>query len=767
MTTLPSSARTIRVPWFKAFALASMTALAGAAAPASLDGLTRAYREAPSQAGRTALERYAAAHAHDANGALARLALGVASFEQRDYAAAAANLHAAEGRLPHLADYVAYYLAAARLEAKDAGTPAGTVSPEDLAPARSPAVPSPLAARAAVIEGRALVAANAGAEAVRVLRGQYSGLPQPEGDLALAKAYEASGDLAQAAASYQRVYYYYPGNDAATKAAAALVTLRDTMGGAFPRPGPELLLARADKLLAARDTGRARDEYRTLVPQLSGTWQELARVRAAAADYLAGNIGAAYRGLRGLSVSAAEADAERLYYVVECARKLGDDDEMIEAVKRLGGRAPHSPWRFKALVTAANRFLVSNQPDRYVPLYQAAYEDFPAEPLAANCHWKVAWHAYLKGQREAGARLREHLERYPDHLTATAALYFMGRLAERDGHWGEARAWYARLAERFPNYYYGTLARGRLEDQRVADATADAATTEFLGRLALPERPRAGSSVPLPATALRTERARLLRTAGLDDFAAAELRFGAGRGEQPVLLAVEMARIGDSPSRKLQLMKTMRIDYFAMPVEEAPAAFWQALFPLPYRNELMRNAKSQNLDPFTVAALIRQESEFNPQAVSSAKAYGLTQVTPGTGRQLARRLGVRRFRNNMLFQPATNLKLGTYYMRSLLDQWGGRWEETLAAYNAGPRRAAEWAGWRTYREPAEFIESIPYTETRGYVQAVLRNAAMYRRLYPAGALDAAGAATAGKRGAKKAGQARSAAGRKTRRAGRS
>ncbi len=130
-----------------------------------------------------------------------------------------------------------------------------------------------------------------------------------------------------------------------------------------------------------------------------------------------------------------------------------------------------------------------------------------------------------------------------------------------------------------------------------------------------------------------------------------------------------------------------------------------------------------------VAALIRQESEFDPQALSAKHAYGLTQVEPATGRSLARRAGVPRFSNRSLFQPAINLKLGTYYLRALLDQWGGKWEQTLASYNAGKSRVNDWITWNQYQEPAEFVESIPFTETREYVEAVLRNAAVYRQLY--------------------------------------
>ena len=117
----------------------------------------------------------------------------------------------------------------------------------------------------------------------------------------------------------------------------------------------------------------------------------------------------------------------------------------------------------------------------------------------------------------------------------------------------------------------------------------------------------------------------------------------------------------------------------------APRKFWELLFPLPYRADLVRNAQERDLDPYLLAGLIRQESEFNPQAVSRAKAYGLTQIRPATGRQFARKAGVPKFTTRVLSQPAANLKIGSSILRSMLDQQGGKMEQTLAAYNAGPR----------------------------------------------------------------------------------
>jgi soluble lytic murein transglycosylase len=192
---------------------------------------------------------------------------------------------------------------------------------------------------------------------------------------------------------------------------------------------------------------------------------------------------------------------------------------------------------------------------------------------------------------------------------------------------------------------------------------------------------------------------------------------------------MEAADSADAPHLAMHIMKAMAPEYLSLPFSAAPRKYWELLFPLPYRADLERAAHDAGIDPFLLAGLIRQESEFDPKALSSADAYGLTQVLPRTGRQYAKHAGIPRFTNGLLFQPAANLKLGAVIFRDMLDHNDGKVEQTLAAYNAGPARAAEWLGWNQYREPAEFVESIPFTETRDYVQAVLRNTDVYRRLY--------------------------------------
>jgi soluble lytic murein transglycosylase len=687
--------------------------------PSGLAVLVRTYRETPTPAHRAAVQSWATAHPQDAS--LVRLALGVVAYEQKDYESAIATLRKVQ-KLPQIADYTAYYLGAARVESNDL---AGVS--KDLAPAH-PAAPSPLSGRAWLLEARAFKDTDAAA-AVRILRDHYAELQQPDGDLALADCYQAAHDLPRAAEAYQRVYYRYPNtSDASTRASAALAALKDSMGASYPPPPALQMLRRADRLTEITAYPLARTEYQALIGQLAGLERDQARVRVGAIDYLSGNTAAAYPYLRSLELTASEADAERLYFLTECARRLTDDDEMLSAIKRLAEEYPKSPWRLKALVTAASRFLLVNRPDDYLPLYRAAWQDFPNEPIAGLCHWKVTFYAYLHDASDAGDLLREHLRGYPNHATAGAALYFLGRRAERAGDFSTARAYYQRIVHAFENHYYAILARDRLKVAAVAAAGPSAETEKFLAGVPAP------ASRPIPkqtnaASAARIERSRLLRNAGLTDLADGELRFGARTDGQPSLLAMELAATADAPHRAMHLMKALAPEYLNLTMGDAPRQFWEYLFPLPYRSDLERIAGEHGLDPYLVAGLIRQESEFDPQALSHANAYGLTQVRPGTGRQYARAAGVQQFTNRVLFQPEVNLKIGTSIFRSMLDQNDGHLEETLAAYNAGPHRLSAWLAWNQFREPAEFVESIPFSETRDYVQAVLRNADVYRRLY--------------------------------------
>ena len=708
--------------WYRVAATAALCATAATAtlsAAQSFEALADRYRKMPNAYTRAAVLHYAETHRTDKNGALALLLLGATENDEHQFGDALTHLKSAAKRLPELADYVAYLSAAADSGLRQFG---------DTEPALQPvwhATPaSPLVTKAVLLQAESYLQGGNPAGTVTLVEQHLADLSTPQAELLLARAYEAQNDGAQAAQHYQKIYVEYPLSKEASDAEAALTR--------YPNIPPEALFARGLKLEAGGDYTRAGKELTELLPRLSGESFDLARVRIGAAAYLGRDNDAAYKYLTSFQATAPAAEAERLYYLLECQRRLNHPDEMTATLEKLTQAYPQSHWRLEALVAVANYYVAHNQPDAAQPLYQTCFETFPNEPQSAACHWKVTWAAYLRDPGQAESMLREHLTRYAASDQTSPALYYLGRIAESKSDWPTARAYYDAVNNAYPNYYYAILARERLETPSILAAAASPATAQFLSAIQIVNRRAPESFDPTPLTRLRIARAHLLDVAGLDDLSEAELRFGAKVDGQPQVIAIELADLAtqrDAPDQAIRYIKHYAPGYLSMPIDEAPEKFWRLAFPLPYRKALEEYCRAQMLDPYLMAALIRQESEFNPKAISSANARGLAQVMPATGRQLSRKLGIRRYRTAMLFTPDMNLKLGTYYLKQLSDELQGKWEAALASYNAGKSHVTTWLAAANYREPSEFVESIPFNETRAYVQSVLRNAEVYRKLY--------------------------------------
>ena len=690
--------------------------LAGSlAAQSDLERLARALREKPTPAARTALERFAAS-AKGEEAALANLALGVTSVEEDNAPEALRRLTLAQRALPSLSDYIAFGIASAHAKSKN---------PQAVMPAlepvwrRQPA--SPIAGRAAALAAEALTDAGQPARALDLLQRYNGQIPAPQALLLTAKAQEAAGDLAAAIASCQAVYYGYPQTPEAL----------DAKPGARRAPAPpKLRLDRAARLIASRGAAIARPELVEMAADFTGPDRDTARARLGGADYTLRRNEQALRYLQGLSLEAPEANAERLYYIAACLRRLDRDADIPGVLDELARIAPQSPWRLKALVLIANKYLIENDAARFLPLYQACADAFPDTDEAASCHWRVAWRAYLDRQPSADPLLREHLRRYPSSDKAGAALYWLARLSEQRNDLPAARRFYTELTSKFPNFYYALLSRDHLA--RLSNAAPSPETDAFLRNVRFSDRPTPAVFQAAPGFAQRQARARLLARAALDVWCDAELRYAARSEGQAYPAAIELAELATrrgKPEQGMRYIKSLASGYLWFPYSSVPEKFWRLAFPWPYRSEIYMYAKERGIDEFLLAGLIRQESEFEARIVSYAGARGLTQIMPYTGRELARRVGVRGYSTPMLFQPRLNLRLGTFYFKELLNSLDGSVEQALASYNGGRANVVKWRDWAQFREVAEWVETIPLNQTRDYIQIILRNAEIYRRLY--------------------------------------
>jgi soluble lytic murein transglycosylase len=162
--------------------------------------------------------------------------------------------------------------------------------------------------------------------------------------------------------------------------------------------------------------------------------------------------------------------------------------------------------------------------------------------------------------------------------------------------------------------------------------------------------------------------------------------------------------------------------------ERLPKPILTVIFPVDYWDLIQKYATREGLDPYLMAALTAQESTFQADVRSAANAWGLMQLQPSTGRSYASKVGIRRFSTKYLTDPEMNIRMGMKYFSDLVSQYGDV-VTALAAYNAGPNRAARWRAERPGIDQDEFIDDIPYPETQNYVKRILGTAEDYRVLY--------------------------------------
>jgi soluble lytic murein transglycosylase len=688
-------------------------------ASVDLQPMARQLVDSRSPAAYAGVEAYAHKHAGTDAGGLAQLSLGYSHYLDHDYARAIEALKAAQPNAGELREYADYFLGASSAATGKNEAAVSTFHDFDVK------YPDSLLLRDAMLcYGNTLIATGHTSEAVRVLE-KYRIPARPDIEYALGRAYEKSGNNAKAVEALRRVYYSYP---LSPSAAAA----RTDLEGMEPLPPPPSFAerkVRADLLAQAHKNADAALEYRSLVDDAPPG--DRAAIQVALGVALShGSPGEARSILESVPESSDESSALRWRTLAEMARSSEDDAAFTDAINHLRQGFSTSDNFERALMTGGNMYLLRKKYDQAIDFYRELQQRFPNSRDAAYAHWKAAWLAACLGRKdESKLEFEEQVSLYPHSPEVPAAMYWRARLAEAEGDTGRARAWYQKLTYRYHQYYYAELARSRLAVLPAAPEVHDAVLDGVTAASAPADF--ASSSEP-PEDNLRFQKSLLLQNAGMTDLAVKELHAAAPEGTAWVALqAARYYQQDGLPHRALQTLKSTVPGYTSLEIGALPRFYWETLFPRPYWVDLKKHAEENELDPYLVASLIRQESEFNPAAVSHADALGLMQLLPKTGRKVAREMHVGRFSSDQLLTPDLNLQLGTRYFREMVDQFGGRLEYALAAYNAGSDRVQDWmaSGPGANQGPEEFVESIPFTETREYVQAILRNAAIYKRLY--------------------------------------
>lgn len=342
-------------------------------------------------------------------------------------------------------------------------------------------------------------------------------------------------------------------------------------------------------------------------------------------------------------------------------------------------------------------------------LFRRVATRYPSSTFAASARFRAAILALVKGDdRTAAGELDTLALHRPRSSETLSALYWSGRAWDRVGDSATARARWEAVIAREPGSYYAMLAARRLD----REPWAPGATAETV------------SSDSVVTGALR--RAELLQELGMETEAELEydwLAHAAGPSVDSVLATAHAFRDRDLASRAIRLA-TRALSTGANRDQNV----YRVLYPLAYERVLTSEAERHRLDWALVAALIRQESGFEPTATSRAGARGLMQIMPSVGRRLAAAEDYHVWDAALLYQPDVSLELGMTHLAGLLRGYD-HVSHALAAYNAGSSRVKRWLEKAGTEDPEVFVERIPFRETRDYVRIILRNRELYESMY--------------------------------------
>ena len=592
------------------------------------------------------------------------------------------------------------------------GRPAEAIEPLRGAFAADPDGPAGL--RSAALLADALLATGDGAGALDQAE-RAAGLAGQPGEIragmALIRA-QALGRLAtspaaalEAAKAWRAFWLDRPDHPASATARAEEARLVAKGGTTLPDPDGRDLLRRAQRLLSAGQPGWAVAQAEAASKVLRGhdfAEAQLALARALAADGRRGEAGPALIAAwkKGSSRTAAAAG---LPLARDRARR-GMDKEAVRILDELVRRYPAEPETEEAAYVAAKLLLESGAKQQARKrLVRIAARRNGAH--ASDARWTLAWLSYRDGLEDAAERFAAVAAAADSDELRAQGLYWQARAGTEE----DPAVLYRRVVELDPLGWYGVLARQRLGSVRGE-------------RLEFPPPRTADAQAPLPQ---RLRIAEQLYRIGFYAEAGAEAdRFvqqHPGRAAEPALAVYEQARRYD---RALQLADGLLGGRYR---RDAPRALLAAAYPIAYPDHVGPSAARASLDPYFVLSVMRRESLFRPDTRSAAGAVGLLQLLPATARRASIVLGRPPPGDAEMADPRVAIDLGAWYLAELLGRFGDP-AVAAAAYNAGPRIAGPWAQRGAGQPLDEWVEQIPYRETRRYVKIVIGAWSAYRIL---------------------------------------
>lgn len=682
---------------------------------------------------------------------------GVQQYENRDYPQARQTFEMLERQYAELHDYVLFFLGHTAMKLDDQET-ALAVFQRFLA--HYPSHPQThsvrfhaanlLYARQRYIDAR---------DVYRQLLG-HPDLDQGEIYYRLAHTFLALERPREAAFSLNKMLTLYPKHPARKQAQQQFDALIEDNPALQPPQTEGTMLQQARAFVEARWYKSARAQYAAIKERYPrSAYLEECEIGIADAYFRSGQYDDGMQALRSIIQEYTGKDddiAARALYIIGSKSWNADyNTQAKKTMQQLVAEYPESTWADNAMYVIGRIYQGEKSYDEAASWYLQGYDAYPGSSFAEESLWRAGWCWYLHGEyARAVETFTRGMQRFPDGSYGDDNLYWLGRAQEQAGQLADAAATYQRLFTRWPDTYYGLRATERL---RALDAPEPPSAPVYGTEPAIAEVVDQMRQILPPEEYTRIEPHLMnifeLQRVGLQRHAANEADWLVGligdgadifdtpdTRDRQLLLRYYNSRIYGIAGPYLKTIQwasalesmlkddddnrrfTYRLDTFPYRIDTVK-------YPLGYWETITTNAAANDLDPYLVAAIIRQESAYDPNARSHADARGLMQVLPSTGQRLAAQLKVDDFAAERLYEPELNIMFGTAYIVQMLERFDGNLPRAIAAYNAGPNATAKW--WTGPSDPAAeiIIENISYRETRNYVKRVLRDQHRYRRLY--------------------------------------
>jgi soluble lytic murein transglycosylase-like protein/tetratricopeptide (TPR) repeat protein len=406
--------------------------------------------------------------------------------------------------------------------------------------------------------------------------------------------------------------------------------------------------------------------------------------------------------------------------LVDLAKKAKKDEYERLGTQRLKDLLP-MPLADEVRIDVLNTLIVlaeaKNQDDYERQLIVELQKLDPSQEAGLQHFWDKAWSAYARGDLNAARELMAFVrDNYRNPNTRRQAMYWYARSGERLSRKDESAAIYHELASAPYDDIYAIEAEKRGAKRQVSNVnplTSNRPDWRDIAEQNMPSELRLGYELT-----------------ALSDFRDAQEEIDKNRSRKNQQYAdALLADLYHASNDMLDTLKTLRLAFPALATVEqdsVPSYFLRMYYPLKYDDWIRKYSEKNGVDPYTIMGLIHQESYYNPRAKSAVGATGLMQLMPSTGRELAANLHIAPHLDN----PETNIRLGTAHFRMLVNLFNGSNELAIASYNAGQGRVLQWRRAAPGKPMDEFIESIPFRETRTYTKHVVMLASTYKRMYP-------------------------------------